>query len=959
MAETLSHYELLEKLGEGGMGVVYLARDTLLERKVAVKVLRRDVLGSQDRRQRFLREARAASALNHPHIVTVHDVGRDSTGERDFIVMERVEGGSLDARLHATRLAVDEALDLAIQVADGLAAAHESGIVHRDIKPGNILITKNGEAKLADFGLAKLTGTGPADDEAETLTGALPTAAGAVLGTAAYMSPEQAEGKPVDARSDVFSFGSVLYEMLTGQRPFGGDSSITTRMAIVSKTPAPPRSLRADVPPTLERLVLRCLEKPRDARPASGSELLKELQDVRAQLERERGRRAVLWRRPAVTLPAALALIGAVVLLALFWRKESRVRWARSVATPEIARLAEEGRYMAAFRLAREAREVVPGDEELERLWTATTWLATIRTEPEGAEVRWKDYEKPDGPWEHAGRTPIEGLRVPIYTFLRWRLEKPGFETLEHAGPGIFPTAWKFRPAGSSPQGMIWVPPGPGTVFGKTVGVDGFWLDRLEVTNRDFKAFVDAGGYQRRELWKHPMDREGHAVPWEQAITELVDRTGRPGPSTWELGDYLDGEDDYPVRGVSWYEAAAYAELAGKVLPTVHHWLRATSPFASAAFLGLSNFHGKGPVRAGSSQGLGPFGTFDMAGNVKEWCFNRTGGKRYTLGGAWDEPVYHYQTPDAQRPLTRSERFGFRCARYERPPDEALTAPVERIWRDYSKEKPVDDRAFALIRSIYAYDRTDLKAETHRVAKSSPHWSGEKASFDAAYGGERVIAYFYKPARVPPPYQVVVFFPGSGAELLPSHDVDLLYMDFVIRSGRAVVFPIYRGMYERRFETPPAGGSRARRDLVIQGYQDLARSLDYLESREDVDARKLAYLGFSLGATRGVLYTALEARFAASILLAGGYYESTSAPEIDLPNFAPHVRLPTLMLNGRNDFRFPLEASQKPLFLALGTPEADKRHALVSGGHGPDRLGVIKEVLAWLDRWLGPVETKG
>jgi dienelactone hydrolase len=408
---------------------------------------------------------------------------------------------------------------------------------------------------------------------------------------------------------------------------------------------------------------------------------------------------------------------------------------------------------------------------------------------------------------------------------------------------------------------------------------------------------------------------------------------------------------------VSWYEAAAYAEFVGKALPTVHHWLRATTPIASAAFLELSNFDGKGPVRAGTSAALGPFGTLDMAGNVKEWCFNRTGDKRYTLGGAWDEPVYHYQTADAQQPLARSERFGLRCARYERPPDSALLAPVDRIWRDYSKVKPVDERAFDLIRSVYAYDRSDLRAESKPVPRSSPHWSLEKASFDAAYGGERVIAYFYKPARVAPPYQAVVFYPGSGAEVLPSHEVDLLYMEFVIRSGRAVLFPIFHGMYERRFETPLPAGSR-RRDSVIRSYQDLARSLDYLEARGDVDTRKVAYFGMSLGALRGVIFTALDTRFATSILLAGGFSESAAPPEIDLPNFAPRAHA-TLMLNGRDDFRFPLEESQQPLFQALGTPVAGKRHALLSGGHGPDRLGVIKEVLAWLDRWLGPVAKKG
>jgi tRNA A-37 threonylcarbamoyl transferase component Bud32/dienelactone hydrolase len=958
MSETLSHYELVRPLGEGGMGVVYLARDTVLGRHVALKLLRPDALGNAERRERFLREARAASALNHPHIVTVHGVERDPAHAQDFIVMEHAEGGSLDARLRGGPLPVPVALTLAIQVSDGLAAAHEAGIVHRDLKPGNILLTKKGDAKLGDFGLAKLVPAVTPSTEAETLAGATLTREGTVLGTAAYMSPEQAAGGPVDARSDVFSFGSVLYEMLTGRRPFAGDSHTSTRMAILSKAPPAPRSLRADLPRALENLVLRCLEKDVEARPASGGELARALRNVHSSLEKERARRAALWRRPSFLLPAALAVAVGGTALGFLWRWESRVRWARSVATLEISRLADEGRYMAAFRLARQAREILPGDEELERLWTAITWTSSIRTEPEGAEVLWQDYADSEGPWEKAGRTPIEEFRGPAYTFLRWRFEKEGFEPLAHAGPAIFPQVWHFRPAGSSPSGMVWVPPGTTTLYEKAVDVGGFWLDRLEVTNRDFKAFVDGGGYRRRELWKQRFTRDDREISWSEAIAELVDRTGRPGPSTWELGAYAEGEDDLPVRGVSWYEAAAYAEFADKALPTIHHWLRATTPFASASFTAVANFGGKGPVRAGSTGAVGPFGAVDMAGNVKEWCFNRTGAKRYTLGGAWDEPVYHYRTPDAQQPFTRSGRYGFRCARYERPPGDALTAPVERTWRDYSRVKPVDDRAFDLIRSLYAYDRTDLKAESRPVAGSSPHWTVERASFDAAYGGERVIAYLYKPARATPPYQTVVFFPGSGAEWLPSHDVDLQYMDFLIRSGRAVLFPIYRGMYERRLESPPGWGSVARRDLDIQRYKDLARSLDYLGSRGDVDTGRIAYFGMSLGATLGVVFTALETRFATSILLAGGFLEVTGAPEMDLPNFAPRVRVPTLMVNGRDDFRFPLETSQKPMFRALGTAEAEKRHALLSGGHGPERIELIREVLAWLDRWLGPVETK-
>jgi tRNA A-37 threonylcarbamoyl transferase component Bud32/dienelactone hydrolase len=960
MKETLSHYEILETLGEGGMGVVHLARDTRLERNVAIKLLRPEALSSAERRQRFVREAKAASALSNSHIVTIHEIDQDRSGgiERDFLVMEHLDGGSLAGLLASRRLEVEEALTIAVGVADGLAAAHEAGIVHRDIKPANILLTRKGEVKIADFGLAKLTEPGSVEEEAPTRSAGLHTAEGTVLGTAAYMSPEQAEGRPVDARSDVFSFGSVLYEMLTGRRPFDGDSSITTRMAILGKAPAPPRSLRAELPPELERLVLRCLEKPKEARYASGAELLRDLQALRGRLERERTRRSAEWRRPRVVIPVVAFLIVALVVGAFAWRRKARERWARSVALPEIARLTERDQRVAAFRLAREARAVLPGDPELDRLWDSLTMPLSITKAPAGGEVRFKDYAAPDSAWESLGRTPLDSVRLPV-SYLRWRFDREGLEPVEGAGSPRFLPDW-LASTRASPAGMVWVPPGTRSIAGDPVEVEGFWLDRFEVTNREYKRFVGAGGYRKSEYWKEPFVRDGREVSWEAGIGELVDQTGRPGPAAWELGDYPAGEDDYPVRGVSWYEAVAFAEFAGKSLPTIHHWFQATDRFGPPAVLELSNFGGQGPAPVGRHQGLGPYGTFDMAGNVKEWCWNRSGDKRYTLGGAWDEAVYMYQQPHAQAPFDRSERYGFRCAKYDRPPLDRLTAPVERIWRDYAKETPVGDDEFRLIASAYAYDKTELKAETRPEAASSPHWRSETIAFDAAYGGERVTGHLYLPANARPPFQTVVYYPGSGAEVLPTHQGELVgRADFVIRSGRAVLFPNYKGLWERRLGAGAPAGPQARRDLVLQSHKDLARALDYLETREDIDSGKLAFYGFSLGANRGLIFTSLDKRFRTSILLAGGFWETKSLPEVDLPNFAPRVRLPTLMLSGRDDFRFPLDVAQQPMFRALGTPDKDKRHALVEGGHVPPRSAIIKEILDWLDRYLGPVETTG
>ncbi|MBE0712173.1 MAG: serine/threonine protein kinase, partial [Candidatus Aminicenantes bacterium] len=231
VGKTVGHYLIEEKLGEGGMGVVYKARDTRLDRPVAVKVLPHDRVADPERKRRFIQEAKAASALNHPNIITIHDIGQAES--IDFIAMEYVDGRTLDDMIGRKGLRLGEALKYAIQIADALTAAHAAGIIHRDLKPGNVMVTAKGQIKVLDFGLAKLMEALPGGIADPTLTLKPATEEGKIVGTIAYMSPEQAEGKKVDTRSDIFSFGSVLYEMVTGRRAFPGESSASTMAAIL------------------------------------------------------------------------------------------------------------------------------------------------------------------------------------------------------------------------------------------------------------------------------------------------------------------------------------------------------------------------------------------------------------------------------------------------------------------------------------------------------------------------------------------------------------------------------------------------------------------------------------------------------------------------------------------------------------------------------------------------------
>jgi serine/threonine protein kinase len=321
---TILHYEIIETLGRGGMGVVYKARDTHLDRFAAIKVLPSEKVADSERKRRFVQEAKAASALNHPNIVHIYDIA-EADGIQ-FIAMEFVPGKTLDQMIGRKGLRIGDVFKYAVQIADALAQAHAAGIIHRDLKPSNIIVTENGLVKILDFGLAKLleTATG---DFGETATVKAPegpgTEEGTILGTTADMSPEQAEGKKVDARSDIFSFGSVLYEMVTGRRAFHGDSKLSTLSAILKDDPKPLSSIMPDAPRDLEKIINRCLRKDAERRFQTMADLKVALAELKEESDSGKSAAAVVQprarrRRFVWSLGAAAAAV-AVVVAALWY----------------------------------------------------------------------------------------------------------------------------------------------------------------------------------------------------------------------------------------------------------------------------------------------------------------------------------------------------------------------------------------------------------------------------------------------------------------------------------------------------------------------------------------------------------------------------------------------------------------------------------------------------------------
>jgi tRNA A-37 threonylcarbamoyl transferase component Bud32/predicted esterase len=982
----LANFRIEHVIAEGGMGVVYAATDTVLNRPVAVKLLSEHLFDATAR-LRFEREAQLASALNHPHILTVHAAGEHAG--RQYIVTEYVDGGTLNEWI--SRRSVRgwrQRVELLIGVADALATAHDANILHRDIKPGNILVTKSGYAKLADFGLAKL-----AEELANRQRDMQTTRTGVVLGTVAYMSPEQAAGQPLDARSDIFSFGVVLYEVLAGRRPFHGTSDLELRQNVVG---AEPEQLPDSVPAAVRQIVEKAIEKDpaeryqtmrdfvvdlRRAVRRTGEHPSSQVRVARTADERSALRKPAQKRRVGAVAAGAVVALGALAVGGWLLERSREVQRARAETIPEIARLVDQDDYPTAFALARELPPGARDDPLLSSLRPLFTAKYSISTVPPDADVLVRAYRAVDGDWQSLGRTPLVDVEVPRQA-LRWRIEKTGYETVELATSaqadnlGGRNLERALSEIGSVPADMVPVPGGPyaGTFPVPPAELVPFLIDRYEVTNRAYKEFVDAGGYERRGFWEGlDIVDDGRPLSFEEAMELFVDSTGRPGPATWELGSYPEGRADYPVTGVSWYEAAAYARFRGKALPTVYHWDHAArsgfevASSLAAASVPLSNLASQGPAAVGVHEGVGPYGTYDMFGNVREWCANLGHRGGWVIGGSWSDPQYSYFVAAAVTLLERSPLNGVRLMQDADDPVHAATLrePFDIAPRSRGLEtiEPVSDEIYGAYLREFAYRSGPLNASAPVTMSATDDWVKQRVSIDAGYNGERMDIVLFVPQHATPPLQPVIFVSGIqivlSADTLDNVDVGFgaMPLDYIVKSGRVLVQPILQGTYNR-WKAPyaPADGVRTAREWIERRW-DIGRTIDYLEARPDIDASRLGYVGVSFGASSALPLVAVEPRFKAVVLLAGGLPPPGTTPLVEPLNYASRITSPVLMVNGRYDEIFPVDTNQLPLFELLGAPLADKRHVILESGHGsPPRADVLREVLGWLDKYLGPVD---
>lgn len=682
-------------------------------------------------------------------------------------------------------------------------------------------------------------------------------------------------------------------------------------------------------------------------------------------------RRVFNWKNALRGAVGGLALWGvAVTGWVMFGDRASASAQDVVAGLDEVRTLAGAQQWSPAYARAVDLAPLLQDDSLRAAMWSEVSRPLALATEPPGATVSRRHFDAPpDAEWEVLGSTPLTVEHFP-FGVSRLRFERDGYLPLETAGfSSQLAAAGRFvlDRIGTVPEGMTRVAGGsakiwaPGLEQLDSLDIGDFFMARDEVTNQDYQAFVDAGGYRDPGCWRQPFLLDGAALSFEQAVARFVDRTGRSGPAGWEVGRFPEGQGQFPVGGVSWFEAMAYACFRGRSLPTVYHWYTAADPFSSNHVIPLSNY-GDGPAPVGTYQGVTRNGIHDMAGNVAEWTVNRAvqpGDARFLLGGSWDDLEYSFNDAITAPAWSRSPGNGIRLVQYLDTTNVARAGgPIEPEFRDYRAERPVADEVFEVYRQLYAYDRTPLDARLVAI-DTLPGSVRQRVEMDAAYGGERLTVFVYLPPTGTPPYQTVVHFPGSGDIYQRSYDeLDVSFLDFVLRSGRAVIYPIYRGTWERGTELASdiQDESVSYREHVIAWVRDFSRTVDYIESRPDLDEERIAYLGISWGGAVAPLITAVEPRLRASVVVAAGLAMQKTQPMVDPFHFLPRVTVPTLMVTGRYDSFFPIETSQEPFFELLGTPPDRKKLLVTDANHFVMSFAntlVVRETLDWLDLWLG------
>jgi eukaryotic-like serine/threonine-protein kinase len=639
---------------------------------------------------------------------------------------------------------------------------------------------------------------------------------------------------------------------------------------------------------------------------------------------------------------------------------------------PNLLSLIDARKYEDAFLLGKQLLEDNSNNKIVEDALQKIVVKTDIRSSPSGVKVfRFAATEESPPRWEYLGKTPLLKVQIPWSKFTKLKFDAGNNREfifseapwILNLSSGMFNLPLEAKIDTNTQalvigQNMKLFIPG---LDEREATVQPYAIDKYEVTNEEYQTFVNANGYLDSSYWDLPYKAKDKVFTFSDVKTTFTDRTGLCGPASWLSGSFPEGKGKLPVNGISWFEAAAYARFKGKSLPSVYHWTCASTVYMGSEIIPASNFSKVELKEAGHSSVRSVYGLSDVGGNVREWCTNASGPDsthKAILGGSYMDDPYSFNDFFAQDPFDRSLANGFRCIMHlnrntadAAKLDEYLYVPL----RDYKKLPKVSKEAFGIIKRQYDYEKKPLEAKSIKKIQSNADYNVEVVEFNVAYNDERMLGYLYTPKVVTSKPKMIIHFPGANAfnENLDALNKLSPATEFLVRQNYALFIPVYKSTYNRvdDVKNDYPNQSDSFKEHIIMWGKDMRRSIDYLETRQDLDISKLAYYGISWGGAMGGILCAIDDRIKVGVLYVAGFYQQQCQLEVEQYVYTPYITMPIIMLNGKYDFFFPLETSQNPMFELLGTPAEDKKRYVYETGHNVPEENLIKETLAWLEKY--------
>ena len=665
-----------------------------------------------------------------------------------------------------------------------------------------------------------------------------------------------------------------------------------------------------------------------------------------------------------------LLLVGFLGAGIFFYVKLGKASNTIEKELPEFLQLIKEGKSGAAYYAGKKILDNDPNNKVvIDGLKSITTTVDLMTVSP-NIEV-YLQLSEADNKWEFVGKTPINKTSLPNGTVKLKFVDTNKNEFIVSAGTYFISTGENvFELPASMPDTstMALVIGGKTNIF--LAGLDSrpaakfspYLIDKNEVTNEEYKKFVDAGGYKNASLWTIPATLNGKPFNFEFVQKFFVDKTGFLGPATWSNGSFPDGKAKFPVNGISWYEADAYAKFMKKNLPSVHQWAKAATPSRSGLVCPVSNFSKSETKEVPYSTIKSGYGLSDVAGNVREWCANATKDdltERAILGGGYDDDPYTFNDYYGQDAFSRSSSNGVRLVKDLTNNNLPLYAEViKKPFRDFLKLPKISKEIFEIYKRQFDYEAGPLDIKILKTDNSDPDYTYELIEYNAAYNNERMSGVLFKPKNVTGKAQAIIHFPGSN--VIHTSEIEKVTLGQMARSyvkmGYAFFYPIYKGTINRQdaLKSDYADKTDLYKDHVIMWGKDMKRSIDVIESRSDLDVSNLLYFGVIWGGEMANIMIPIEPRIKRAVLLVAGLEFEEAKPEVEAASYTPFIKVPILMLNGKYDYFFPSETSQKPMFELIGTNKNDKYWYLHESSHTVPLDEFTKKVKIFLDKYSKP-----